>query len=159
MKRSPQLQRIVDRMAPGALCREGFLGADRRPLEEILDADRSTVAGLGLTHEQLGRGLGEVLAAGVAAQGGPARVGERLTAVHREAMGRIPSPWPGEGTFPKGEVELTDEAAGLTLRFTALSAHLVARHGFYQGRGSPYRLEPDVLARVLGMRGNAGLHK
>ncbi len=40
MKTSPEERRIVERMAPGALCRDGFLGDDLRPVREILEADR-----------------------------------------------------------------------------------------------------------------------
>lgn len=151
MKRSPELQKVVERMAPGVLCREGFLGDDPRPLEEILDADRSTVVGLGLTHEQLARRLQQMLAQAVGEMGRPVAVGGKLTATFHEAMGRIPCPWGRHGTFTKGEVELTDQSTGRTVRFTALSIHLVARHGFYEGRGSRYRLEPDVLARMLDL--------
>ena len=36
MKREPRIQMIVERMGPGVLCRDGFLGGDGRRLEEIL---------------------------------------------------------------------------------------------------------------------------
>ena len=149
MKRSPHIQRVVDRMAPGALCRDGFLGADRRPLEDILDTDNSTVVGLGLTHGQIADRLAEVVGAAVAGLGTPVRVGRGLSAAWHEARGRIPCPFPGDGTFPKGQVELTDETSGRTFLFTPLSVHLIARHGFYQGRGSRYRIDPDTLAALL----------
>ena len=151
MKQIPEERKIAERMAPGVLCREGFLGADTRPLGEILDADNSTVAGLDLTHEQIAARLGEVLRQAVAGLGTTVRVGQGLTCIHREAMGRIPCPWGRCGTFPKGQAELTEAATGRTLCFTPLSVHLIAAHGFYQGRGSRYRMEPDRLAPVLGM--------
>ena len=67
------------------------------------------------------------------------------------ALGRIPSPWPGEGVFPKGEVELSDRRSGHTVRYTPLSVHLIEAHGFYEGRGSRYRLEPSEICRMLGL--------
>ena len=149
MKRSPQVQRIVQRMASGVLSREGFLGTDPRPLEEVLDADRSAVAALGTTHGELAAGLGGILEKARAALGTPVQVGEGLSAVHREAMGRIPCPFGGCGTFPKGEVELAGTATGERLVFTALGVHLVAAHGFCGGRGSRYRLDPGAVARIL----------
>ncbi len=149
MKRTPQMQQVVDRMAPGAVCREGFLGGDARSLEEILDADDAAVAALGLTHERIAQRLSEVYRAAVDGLGTPVEVAPGVTAAWREAMGRIPSPWPGEGTFAKGEVEVADAATAERLRFTPLGIHLIRRHGFYQGRPSRYRLEPETLARVL----------
>jgi len=156
MKRSPELRRVVERMAPGVLARDGFLGDDPRPLEEILDADRSAVAGLGTSHEELAGRLRDAFERARAGLGTAVCLEGGLSAVCRETMGRIPCPWGGCGVFPKGEVELTDarvpragERSGEKLLFTALSVHLIAAHGFYQGRGSRYRLEPAVLARLF----------
>jgi len=149
VKRDPQLQAVVARMAPGALCREGFLGSDCRALEEILVADGAAVAALGLTHGEIADRLSDVYQAAVAGLGTRVDIADGVTAAWREAMGRIPCPWPGDGTFAKGEVVVEDAGSGRGFVFTALSVHLIRRHGFYQGRGSRYRLEPEHLAAVL----------
>jgi len=149
MKQSPITRRIVERMAPGALCRDGFLGDDPRPLEEIVDTDRSTVEGLGTTHEALAERLRSILDAAVRGLGTTVSIGGRLTARYHETMGRIPCPWGKCGVFPKGEVELTDTATGERLFFTSLTIHLIAAHGFYQGRGCRYRIEPATIHRML----------
>jgi hypothetical protein len=160
MKRNPRLNPVLARMMPGVLSKDGFLGSDPRPLEEILDADRSAVASLGASHQELAQRLREVLEKAQAALGTPVQVGPGLQAVHHEGMGRIPCPFGsaqgrpfgGCGTFPKGEAELTDPATGERVFLTALGVHLIAAHGFYQGKGSRYRLEPAAIARLLGMR-------
>ncbi|HAU36692.1 MAG TPA: hypothetical protein DCX07_03115 [Phycisphaerales bacterium] len=139
----------MERMAPGVLCRDGFLGGDDRPLGEILDADRAAVEAAGLTHEEIVRRLGEILRLAMARYGAPVEVGGGLTAVYVEAMGRIPCPWGGHGVFAKGEVRLADRLTGRQIVFTPLSVHLVDEHGFYQGKGSRYRLEPRLLAELL----------
>ena len=157
MKPSPQEQQIAERMAPGVLCRDGFLGTDGRFLGEILDTDRSTVEALGLTHAQLAAPLRDVMTEAMARYGNPVTLDRTtrrpaadgtLRAVYREGMGRIPSPF-ADGLFPKGEVELTDVETGEALTFTPLSAHLIGEHGFYEGRGGRYRLEPDAVARIF----------
>lgn len=150
MYESPEETRLVDRMAPGVLSRTGFLGDDPRPLGEIIEADNSTVEGLETTHEQIAAKLGELLDAAMGTYGAPVEVGDRFRAVYREAKGMIPCPWAGCGRLPKGEAELTDRRTGRVLRFTPLSVHLIAEHGFYEGKGSRYRLEPEELARLLG---------
>ena len=129
MKQTPDDAKVLARMAPGVLCREGFLGDDRRPLSEIIDTDNATVDRLGITHERIADRLDEVLELARGAFGGPVRIGDDLLAVWREAMGRIPSPWPGAGVFAKGEVELTVAATGATIRFTPLSIHLIRTRG------------------------------
>ncbi len=148
MKRTPDDARVLERMRPGVLSGEGFLGTDPRPLADILAADQRTVERLGTTHAAIADRLGAVLEAARAGLGREVEIGP-LRAAFTDAMGRIPSPWPGEGVFPKGEVTVTDTRTGRTVRYTPLSLHLVRAHGFYEGRGSRYRLEPDLVARML----------
>lgn len=147
MKQTPRDKAILERMAPGALCADGFLGDDPRDLSEIIAADAAAVEAAELTHEQTARPLAAALKTAMAELGRHVAISEHVAAVWREGMGRIPSPWPGDGVFPKGELELTDTRTGRTLTLTPLSVHLIAAHGFYQGRGSRYRLEPhDIIA-------------
>ncbi len=149
MKKIPNEQRVLDRMAPGVLCREGFLGSDPRELQEILDTDGKTVESLGLTHEQIAGRLEEIMHAAMAGMGRETPVGGKLHAVYRESMGRIPCPFAHGKVFPKGEIEVLEEPSGRVVRFTPLSVHLIREHGFYQGRGTRYRIEPDMLAEML----------
>ncbi|HUU43517.1 MAG TPA: hypothetical protein VMX57_07040 [Planctomycetota bacterium] len=148
MKHSPDIQRVIDRMKPGVLSLHGFLGSDRRELEEILDTDASTVTGLGTTHRALADALRRALEKARDAFGSTARVDDRLTARLLEVKGRIPCPW-GDGSFAKGEVVLTDVPTGERMCFTPLSVHLVAKHGFYNGRGSRWRVEPADVLRLF----------
>jgi len=129
--------------------RDGFLGDDKRPLAEILEADNTAVERLGLTHQKLADRLARQA---MAAPGATVHPGEHLTAVYRESMGRIPCPWIGCGVFAKGEVELVDTQTKQKVLFSPLSVHLIARHGFYQGHGARYHIEPDDLARILRLK-------
>lgn len=151
MKQTPYDKQLAANLARGALCRGGFLGTDHRDVREIIAVDSAAVNRLGLTHERIADRLGDILERAMGRYGNPADVGDGLTAVYREAMGRIPCPWPHYTLAPKGEVELFEEAGGRTFLFSPLSVHLIGAHGFYQGRGSRYRLEPEELAAVLGM--------
>ncbi|HUS90259.1 MAG TPA: hypothetical protein VM695_00370 [Phycisphaerae bacterium] len=152
MKQTPEERRVLERMAPGVLCREGFLGEDPRPLQEILDTDGARVEALGATHEEIARHLREAYEDAAMGFGNEVPVaGGRLRAVWHEAMGFIPSPWGDGARFPKGEVELTDPRTARALRYTPLSVHMIARYGFYQGRGSRYRVEPDQVVAFFGL--------
>lgn len=147
MKLSPNEQKVMERMAPGVFCNEGFLGEDTRPLGEILDEDRSTLVGLGVSAGAIGEGLAKILDQAESAYGGTVEVSPAGQAVFHEAMGRIPCPF-GDGVFHKGQVEWT-LPDGRVFRFTPLSVHLVTAHGFFQGRGSRYRLDPKEIADAL----------
>ena len=156
MKLTPQEKIVVERMACGEMTIQGFLGAVGRSLNEIILADNATVVAMGLTHEQIAGRLQEILAVAMAALGREAPITEDLTAVYHEAMGRIACPWGGCGLLAKGAVQLRDSRLGREIRITPLSVHLVSRHGFYQGRGSPYRLEPAELAELLDIPSAGG---
>ena len=152
MKLSPEEKKVIDRMAAGVLCRDGFLGRDGRSLAEIIDTDDAAVRRLGVTHEQIARRLDGIVREVAAHMGAPVTIAEGLSACYHEAMGRIPCPWSGCGLFAKGEVELSEAETGRTLRFTSLSCHLIGEHGFYQGRGSRYRLEPAEIVNLLDIK-------
>lgn len=151
MKPSPEEARITGLMQPGVLCRDGFLGDDPRPLGEIIDSDRGALESLGVTQERLAARMAEVYSAAEAATGAAVKIGQHLTALHHEAMGLMPSPFPGEGMFRKGEVEVTDSRNGVKMVMTALSIHMIAAHGFFQGRGLRYRAEPGLLCDMFDL--------
>jgi hypothetical protein len=149
MKLPPDEQKTIERMAPGVYSREGFLGDDTRRLSVIIDTDHSALEQLDVTPADLADAMQAILDQAAAVYGTPVQIAEGLTAVFREAMGRIPCPF-GDGIYPKGEVELmtTD---GTVMRFTPLSVHMIREHSFFQGRGSRYRIEPEAITRLLGL--------
>lgn len=155
MKKLPDEDRLMKRMAPGVLCREGFLGHDHRTLHEIIENDAHELDHMGITTEQIADEMERILEAAVNTFGAPVTVttagGRGLVATYRESMGKIPSPWGGY-VFGKGEVELADPATGeIVQRYTPLSVHLVRQHAFFQGRGSRYRIEPREFVELLGL--------
>ncbi len=156
MKLSPTLARVQARMARGVLARDGFLGADTRNLADIVAADAETLAHLDVRAEDLGRALERLTEAALAALGGPSAVAGRYEVRAVEVMGRIPCPFGGCGLFPKAEVRGRRLDTGQELLWTPLGVHLIRAHGFFQGRGSPYRLEPKRLAEFLGLGGEQG---
>ena len=138
------------------MSREGFLGRDKRPLGEIIDADSSELAGLEVTHQQISNRMGEILDRAMSAMGREVRISADLKAVWLDARGVVPCPWGACGRFDKGQVELTHLPSGRTLRFSPLSVHMIAEHGFFQGRGSPFRAEPADLCSILDIQPRSG---
>ena len=138
-------------MAPGAITKEGFMGTDHRSLSEIIDADTAEVVRLGLTHEKIAAKLAEVTHQAIFAMGAPVCVGVvELTA--NEAMGKLPCPFGHPGLYPKAILDGCRCDTDQRLRWTALQVHLIGEHGFYEGKGSTFRLEPEALARFLGLK-------
>jgi hypothetical protein len=147
MKQNPAFAPLLRRLAPGRLSLSGFLGNDDRPLEEIIATDLAELDAAGLSTRQvadllddLHRLADEGLEAPREAFGGRATV--RLV----ETMGRISCPFACGFHTHKAIVHV--RAGPLVLRFSPLQAHLLREHGFLEGRGSAFRLEPRDLAAL-----------
>jgi len=149
VKQSPQLQAVQDQMRPGVLSRDGFLGSDPRNLVDILDQDDAAVKRLGRSHRAIAARMRELLRAGRDGLGDPVVFAPHFEVTVESYQGKLPCPFGHPGTFRKTAVTVVNTALDKTIRYTDLPLHLIEHHGFYQGRGAPYRLEPAELVEVL----------
>ena len=149
MKKTPDQQRDQDNLASSAFSADGFLGTDPRDLAAILAADRQTVDRLGATHEDLARKLRRLAVLGAAELGRPAAVGPHLEVSVEEHRGAIPCPFRDARRVMKRITTVTDTRTGESLRFTDLNVHMIEAHGFYEGKDSPFRVEPEAVVKML----------
>ncbi|WP_028571371.1 hypothetical protein [Desulfonatronum lacustre] len=152
-RRAPLEAEMYSHLGPSRFSALGFLGEDARDWEDILADDARTLEGLGVSRKQLVEELREVYERAVKAGGDPVPVGPGSVAECLECRGRIPSPFPGEGTFPKHQVRVFREQGAESLVITPLALHLIERHGFFQGIGSPFRIDPVQAVAMLGLGG------
>ena len=150
MQETPEDKALEDRLGASKFSGEGFLGTDHRTVDEIIAEDRRTLERLGLPRERLLAALRDVFDKARAELGGEIPVRPGVVAVAHESMGRIPSPFRGDGVFEKGDVVLRS-ASGEELVLTALGLSMIEKHGFFQGRGSRYRVDPARAAALLGL--------
>ena len=149
MKQTVQMQTIQDRMEPGVIVRDGFLGADARNLVEILTADEAEVLRLGLTHQDIARRMIALRDAGTAGLGELIDVPPHFEVRVDSVRGKLPCPFGDPGIFPKTNTTVRNLRLGRELTYTDLHIHMIGSHGFYEGRGSQFRLEPRDLAEIL----------
>ena len=149
MKQSRKDDLIQAQMRPGVITRDGLLGDDTRALRDIIEADEAAVNRLGLSHAVLAARLRELRAAGARGLGDPVVVDDTFEISVDSTRGRLPCPFGHPGLYPAEVVTVRNLKLHETVTFTRLNIHLIASHGFYEGVGSPYRLEPATLARVL----------
>lgn len=144
MKKNPAEKMIRDRLEPGALSIDGFLGRDDRPIADIIAADVAEVEAAGLTKEQLGDFL-ELIhqEADRNWEGVVPMFGGKITARSVEVKGAIPCPFNCDARCHKALIEVV--AGDRCIQFTPLDAHMIREHGFFEGKGSPYRLPPKDL--------------
>ncbi|MBC8207422.1 MAG: hypothetical protein ISR85_03825 [Kiritimatiellales bacterium] len=149
MKENPADKLIRDRLEPGHISVEGFLGTDKRPIADIIAADTGAVEAEGLTVELLGdflENLHQIADAGWEGRV-PAYEGN-VTVRADETLGQIPCPFACGSSCHKAEVVVKDPDGNDLLRFSPLDAHLISEHGFFEGNGSPHRIEPKQLIEL-----------
>ena len=151
MKETPQDKSLEERLGASKFSGEGFLGTDHRPVDEIIAADLHALRELDIPVSRLVAALRTAFEKARAELGGEVAIRPGVTAIAHESMGRIPSPFQGDGVFEKGDVVVTDSASGEQLVITALGLSMIEKHHFFQGRGSRYRVDPARAARLLGL--------
>jgi hypothetical protein len=156
MKQTVQMQAIQAKMKPGVIVRDGFLGTDGRNLVDILTEDEAAVLRLGLTHGDIaGRMIG-LRDAGTAGLGEFLDVPPHFEVRVDSVRGKLPCPFGDPGIFPKTNTTVRNTRLGREITYTDLHIHMIGSHGFYEGRGSQFRLEPALLAEVLEVQPAAG---
>lgn len=149
MKQSAQMDEIQREMRPGAITRDGFLGGDHRLLIEILDADDQAVKRMGFSHAAIAARMKELRDAGKRGLGQAIAVPPHFEVHVDSVRGKHPCPFRHEGVFQKMNITVTNTATDRTLVYTEMNIHMIEKHGFYEGLGSPFRCSPADLVAVL----------
>lgn len=151
MKQSPELNAIQDLMRPGALTAHGFLGTDGRSIVDMIEDDDARVKRLCLTHAAIAARMIELRDAGARGLGEFVNVEDDLEVRVDSVRGKLPCPFGDRGMEQKGFTVVRNKPLGREISYTDLNIHLIEAHGFYEGRGSAFRLDPEELVAVLGV--------
>lgn len=152
MKQSPSEKNLRRNLGPSKFSAEGFLGQDLRPVDEIVADDLRALERSGVSLADLLGALRHAYETARQALGAEVEIRPGVTSVFYESRGRIPSPFRNGRSYEKGEAVVTDHASGRKMVLTDLGLALIERHGFFQGRGSRYRIEPAEAIEVLGLK-------
>lgn len=149
MKQSPDMQKLEEVLRSSALTVGGFMGSDARSVTEVIEADAAELFRLGVSPKQLGARMTEITAAAEKGLGTWVRIDDVREAAIDEARGQMVCPWPHEAQFRKRVTTVRRTDSGETARWSDLNVHLIAVHGFFEGKGSAFRLNPTLLVRVI----------
>ena len=149
MKRSPETKRIEEVLRSSRIVAGGFFGKDARILEEIIETDAASLTRLGTTASKLAARMREMTERGKAGLGTAVKFDEKRMVVVDENRGQTVCPWPHAGGYQKTITMVRRLDTGATVRWSDLSLHFIEGHGFFQGRGSAFRVEPEDLVAVL----------
>lgn len=144
---TPEMIKAQENMKPGVITAEGFLGEDDRNIVDIIMQDEEKMASLGLDFETVAKKMKEILEIGEKGLGEPIRHGILEIFVY-EARGFLPCPFE-DGIFRKKVAVVKNLKNNESILYSDLSIHLLEKHHFLQGKGSKFRLEPEMIKKVL----------
>ncbi len=148
---TPEFRKAQENMQPGVITADGFLGDETRPIIEIISADEERMAQLGIEFEEAAARMRRVIDEGRKGLGEPITVDGKWVVRVDEARGFLASPFE-DGIFRKvNAVVSRKEDPERQLLVSELSLHLFEKYHFCQGKGSPFRLDPDRLRQVLDL--------
>jgi len=148
MKESPDDKRLEKALRALGLL-GGLMGSDSRSVSEIVDADEARLARLGFTTQQVAGRMQQITDIAKAGLGTWVRIDDTLEAKVDDARGWLICPWPHPGTFLKRITSARVVETGASIQWSDLNIHLIAEHGFFEGRGSNFRLEPAELIAII----------
>ena len=143
MKENPIYSKVRQDM------QERFLGSDTRLIAQIIESDEAELRAAGLGADELARAMRRLTEKGMESLGDEVQADGFMVRVE-EYMGQIGCPFKHGVREAKRNTTAIDPR-GRVMTWTDMSIHLIERHGFFQGEGSDYRLEPLELAEFLGL--------
>jgi hypothetical protein len=133
---------------------KGFLGPDEKLLD-VLAADNAYVVDqIGLTHQDIARHLHILGAIGLwqSKQHTPGAEflyhGMRFKVVLSYFRGYQHSPF-RDGTKTNCDAVAYNLSNGKKMSYSLLVPEMIERYGFYEGKGTPYRIEPSEAIELL----------
>lgn len=149
MKENPAMQKIMDNMKPGVISLHGFLGDDKRDIELIVDHDEATLQELGFTASEAADALEHIRDKASEGLGNYIALKNGYMAKVDSIRGKMPCPYVHKGLYRKTVTSLRGPGIDGELMFTDLGIHMIREHGFFEGKGSSFRLEPELLFNII----------
>lgn len=149
MKQTPEFDKIQQQMKKGVITLDGFLGDDTRNLVDIIASDSMTVNRLNTTCQAIADRMEYFKNLGLTGLGEFISVDDTFDVKVDSVRGLLPSPFGGKGMYGKINTTVVNKKTGRSVVYTDLHIHFIADHCFFEGKGSPFRLEPEDLVTVL----------
>ena len=150
MKQSPQEKKLEAMLRSTKLVAGGFMGTDTRHPIEVIQQDGAELEKFALTPAQVAQRMRELT------ELAKPRLGswidsafEHLHVKSEDFKGSLICPWPHPGAFDKRITTVERLDTGQKLSWTDLNIHMIEAHGFFEGRGSFFRIEPKEIVQIL----------
>jgi hypothetical protein len=144
-------------MRPGAASTAGFLGKDEKLLDVMAADNKYVVDELRLTHQELAKHLhamGAVWLWQLKNKTPEAEFlyhGQKFKVKGVSTFGFQDSPF-DDGTKSGSNVTVHNLSNGKKLEYALLVPYMIERYGFYEGKGTSYRVDPRKVAEVFDLQ-------
>ena len=150
MKQSPRDKKLEEVLRSTKLVAGGFMGTDTRHPIEIIEADIVALEDLGITAAQVAERMAELTELAKPQLGNWIDCADaKLRVKSEDFKGALVCPWPHPGTFEKRITTVEHLGTGQQLTWTDLNIHMIAEHGFFEGKGAFFRIEPSEIVGIL----------
>ena len=150
MKQSPRDKKLEEVLRSTKLVAGGFMGTDTRHPIEIIEADIVALEDLGITAAQVAERMAELTELAKPQLGNWIDCADaKLRVKSEDFKGALVCPWPHPGTFEKRITTVEHLGTGQQLTWTDLNIHMIAEHGFFEGKGAFFRIEPAEIVSIL----------
>lgn len=150
MKQSPREKKLEEMLRSGKLVAGGFMGTDPRHPIEIIEHDIVELEDLGVTTGQLANRMRELtdfarprLGTWIEDPSGKMRIKSE------DFKGILICPWPHPGHYEKRITTVEHLEKGKQATWTDLNIHMIEEHGFFEGKGAFFRIEPREIVDIL----------
>ena len=148
MKTTPEEKERRRLFEPGIISRDGFLGNDSRHIHDMIEEDFRALSGIGIGKEQVADCLQYFIEEGKKGLGSKIDTGDFEVSVQWD-RGMLPCPFQGCGLHHKIVVTVTHKKKNKTITYSQLNVHMIRIHGFFEGKGGAFRLEPNEIIPFL----------
>lgn len=128
----------------------GFMGTDRRHPLEVIEEDIAELAKMKLSPHVLAKRMREL------SEIAKPQLGNWIDDPTGKFMvksddynGSLVCPWPHPGRYQKRITTVRSKKDGRTVSWTDLNMHMIEAHGFFEGKGAFFRIDPLEIAQIL----------
>lgn len=150
MKQSPRDKKLEEVLRSTQMVAGGFMGTDPRHPIEVIEHDIVELESLGITAAELAGRMRELTELATPRLGNWIDSAfDQLHVKSEDFKGMLVCPWPHAGRFDKRITTVERLDNGRQISWTDLNIHMIEQHGFFEGRGAFFRLEPSEVYQIL----------
>lgn len=151
MKQTPLEKKLIDNFKPGKITKDGFLGNDTRHIHDIIKEDLLMLSRLGIEADTIADRLQYFIEEGKKGLETKVDLGDFTVQISWD-RGLLPCPFGEPRRHHKIIAAVLNKKLSKKVEYSQLNVHLIKEHGFFLGKGSTFRLEPEDLVDVLNLK-------